>query len=81
MLALGKPSHVGCDRLLANRDHLEILGFYAGRSVGVAIVLGPQLLEVAAQSVPPRVVLRAERPIGGPVVGAKVLPTSGGGNG
>ncbi len=69
-------------RLSSNRNHLEVFRFDAGRAVGGAIVLGPQLLEVAAQPLGlPSGVERGERPVRRAVVGAEVLHHFGRGKG
>ena len=41
------------NRPSSDRDQLEVLGLDARGAVGVGVVLVPQLLEVAAQGVPP----------------------------
>lgn len=69
------------ERLSSNRNHLKIFGLIAGRAISGAIMLGPQLLEVAAQSGLPCSVKRGECPIRGAVVGAKVLYHFGWGEG
>ena len=60
---------MGEDRLFSNRDHLKVFGVVVGCAIGITVMLRPQLLEVAAQSVLPSVVERAERPVCGAVVG------------
>ncbi len=64
---------IGGDRLFSNCNHLKIFRVIAGCAIGGAIMLAPQLLEVAAQSGLPYIVKRSECPIHGPVVGAKVF--------
>ena len=60
---------MGEDRLFSNRDHLKVFGVVVDCAIGITVMLRLQLLEVAAQSVLPSVVERAERPVCGAVVG------------
>jgi len=69
VLLLREKRPLGEDRLFSNRDHLKVFGVVVGCAIGITVMLRLQLLEVAAQSVLPSVVERAERPVCGAVVG------------
>ncbi len=63
-LLSGRKFPIRDERLSSNRNHLKIFGSDAGCAIGGAVVLGPQLLEVAEQTRGlPRGVERGECPV------------------